>query len=140
MSKLSSEMYQMHEILDGYIAIHDKIFKFSLRKAIPIPGLFKPIDYGQHFRELGSLVSALEQVVNSVSNGAEVPSVFQQYAMSLMKTMQFLRDMCKQLHDKSQGDLQSYTMLQYKSDVVMYERLVEEYRSLGSALNAYIRK
>ncbi len=140
MSELPSEMYQVHEILIGYTAIHDKIFKVSLRKAIPIPGLFKSINYGQHFSELSSLVSALGQVVNSASKKADVPSLFQQYVVALIKTMQFLRDMCKQLHDKSQGDLQSYTMHQYKSDVAMYERLVEEYRSLGSALNAYIRK
>ena len=140
MSELSSKIYQVHEILDSYIAIHDKIFKFSLRKAIPIPGIFKSIDYGQCFRDLGSLISALEQVADPASNRAGLPSVFQQYVAALLKTMLFLREMCKQLRVKSQGDLQSYSMQQYKSDVAIYERLVEEYRSLGSALNDYIRK
>ncbi|HBR16579.1 MAG TPA: hypothetical protein DD725_03070, partial [Deltaproteobacteria bacterium] len=55
------------------------------------------------------------------------------------RAMRFLRDMCKRLYDKSQGDLQSYTMDQYKSDVAIYERLVDKYSSLGSALNQYIR-
>ena len=140
MSELPNEMYQVHAILERYIAIHDKIFKFSLRKVIPIPGLFKPIDYGQHFRKLDSLVSALEQLAISTGNRAGVPSVFQQYVMALLKTMQFLRDMCTRLCDKSQGDLQSYTMGQYKSDVTIYEGLVEKYRSLGLTLNEYIRK
>jgi hypothetical protein len=140
MSELSSEIYQVHEIFNRYISIHDKIFKFSLRKAIPIPGIFKTIDYGQHFRDLGSLVSALEQIADPASSRAGVPSFFQQYVAALLKTMLFLRDMCKQLHDKSQGDLQSYSMQQYKSDVATYERLVEKHRSLGIALNDYIRK
>ena len=140
MSELPSEIYKVHEILNRYIAVHDKIFKFSLRKVVPIPGLFKSIDYGQHFGELGSLVSALERVVNSTSNRADVPGVFQRYASALIKAMQSLRDMCKQLHDKSQGDLQSYTAHQYKSDVAIYDKLVEEYRSLGSTLNEYIRR
>lgn len=140
MSELPSEMYQVHAILKRYVAIHDKIFKFSLRKAIPIPGFFKPIDYGQHFRELDSLVSALEQLAICTSNRAGVPSVFHQYVTALLKTMQFLRDMCRRLYDKSQGDLQSYTMGQYKSDVTTYEGLMEKYRSLGSTLNEYIRK
>jgi hypothetical protein len=140
MSELPDEMYQVHEILDRYITIHDKIFKFSLRKAIPIPGIFKPIDYDQHFRELGSLVSALEQVANSASNKTGGTNIFQHYVTALLKTIRFLRDMCKQLYDKSQGDLQSYSMQQYKSDVAMYERLVKEYCSLGLALNEYIRK
>ena len=140
MPELPSEMYQVHAILERYIAIHDKIFKFSLRKAIPIPGLFKPIDYGQHFRELDTLVSAFKQLVISTSNRAEVPGVFQQYITALLKTMQFLRDMCKRLYDKSQNVLQSYTMDQYKSDVTTYEELVEKYRLLGSTLNEYIQK
>ena len=140
MSELPSEMYQVHAILERYVAIHDKIFKFSLRKAIPIPGLFKSIDYGQHRRELDSLVSTLEQLAISTSNRAGVPRVFQQYVTALLKTMQFLRDMCRRLYDKSQGDLRSYTMGQYKSDVTTYEGLVEEYRALGSTLNEYIRK
>jgi hypothetical protein len=58
----------------------------------------------------------------------------------LLQTMQFLRDMCRRLYDKSQGDLQSYTISQYKSDVTTYEGLTEKYRSLGSTLNEYIRK
>lgn len=135
-----SEIYQVHEILDRYIAIHDKIFKFSLRKAIPIPGISKPIDYGLHFRELSSLISALEKVAESASNRDVVPNVFQQFVTALLKTMQFLRDMCQQLHGKSQGDLQSYSRQQYKSDIARYEGLVEEYRSRGSALNDYIHK
>ena len=140
MSELPSEMYQVHAILERYVAIHDKIFRFSLRKAIPIPGLFKPIDYGQHFKELDSLVSALEQLAISTSNRAGVPIVFHQYVTALLRTMQFLRDMSRRLYDKTQGDLQSYTMGQYKSDVTAYERLVEEYGELGSTLNEYIRK
>ncbi|MEK6692627.1 MAG: hypothetical protein AABY44_04285 [Nitrospirota bacterium] len=139
MSELPNEMYQVHSILERYVVIHDKIFKFSLRKAIPIPGLFKPIDYGQHFRELDSLISALEQLAISTSNKAGIPNVFQQYVTALLKTMQFLRDMCRRLYDKSQGDLQSYKMGQYKSDVTRYEGLVEKYRSLGSTLNESIR-
>jgi hypothetical protein len=140
MSELPSEMYQVHAILERYVAIHDKIFRFSLRKAIPIPGLFRPIDYGQHFKELDSLVSALEQLAISTSNRAGVPSMFQQYVTALLKTMQFLRDMSRRLYDKTQGDLQSYTMGKYKSDVTTYEGLVGEYRALGSTLNEYIRK
>lgn len=140
MSELPSEMYQVHAMLERYVAIHDQIFKFSFRKTLPIPGLFKPIDYGQHFSKLDFLVSELEQLAISTRNRAEVPSVFQQYVNALLKAMQFLRDMCRRLYDKSQGNLQSYTMDQYKSDVASYEGLVEKYRLLGSTLNEYIRK
>jgi hypothetical protein len=140
MAELPSEMYQVQAILDRYIVIHDKIFKFSLRKAIPIPGIFKPIDFGQHFRDLDSLASELEQVAICTSDRAEVPEVFQQYVNALLRTIQFLRDMCNRLYDKSEGDLQSYKMNQYKADVSEYEGLVEKYCLLGSELNEYVRK
>lgn len=140
MSGLPNEIYQVHSILDRYIIIHDTIFKFSLRKAIPIPGVFKPIDYRQHLRELDALGSELQDIAKSTTNITTVPNVFQQFIEALQDTMQFLRDMCRRLYEKSQGDLQSYTQGQYKSDVTKYEMLVKNYRELGTKLNEAIRK
>ena len=127
-------MDQVHLILERYIAIHEKIFKFSWRKAIPIPGLFKPIDYGQHFVELNSLVSALEELADSANNRAGATSAFQQYVTALLDAMRFLRDMCKRLYDKKQGILKGYTIDQYESDVTTYQGLVAKYRALGLKL------
>ncbi len=137
---MPSEMYQVHEILDRYVAIHDKIFKFSLRKAIPIPGIFKAIDYGQHVRDLDSLASALDQIAISTNNRNEVPVVFKEYITALLKTIKFLRDMCEHLHGKAEGDLRSYKMNQYKADVKEYEELVNKYCSLGKVSNEYIHR
>jgi hypothetical protein len=133
-------MDQVHLILERYIAIHEKIFKFSLRKAIPIPGLFKPIDYGQHFVELNSLVSALEEVADSANNGTQATSASQQYVTALLNIMKVLRDMCKRLYDKSQGNLKNYSIDQYESDVTTYHGLLAKYRSLGLKFNEYNRK
>ncbi len=140
MSELPSEMYQVHAILERYIAIHDKIFKFSFRKAIPIPGLFKAIDYGEHLRELDSLAAKLDHIADSTNNRGGIPTVYQQYVTILLQTIQFLRDMCRRLYVKSQGELQNYSMAQYKSDVTAYEGLVRKYRELGLSLNQYLRK
>lgn len=141
MSGLPNEIYQVHSILDRYIVIHDAIFKFSLRKAIPIPGVFKPIDYGKHLGQLDALVSELQDIAKSTTNITTVQkNVFLQYIVALQDTMQFLRDMCRRLYEKSQGDLSSYTQRQYKSDVNKYEMLVKNYRELGTKLNAVIRK
>ena len=140
MSKFPREVYQLQWILDRYVVIHDKIFKFSLREVIPIPGLFKPIDFGQHSRELDHLISTLEQISTSTRNKGGFPDVFQQYVTALLKAMQFLRDICRQLYDVSQGDLKSYKMGLYKSDVTTYEGLVEKYLSLGLKLNEDIHK
>ena len=138
MSGLPDEIYQSHEILKRYIIIHDKIFKFSWRKAIPIPGLFKPINYGQHAVDLDFLASALEEIITKVDTKADVPDVFVQYIAALLNTIRFLCHMCNRLYNKSQGDLRSYTLDQYNSDMAIYERLVDNYRSLGTVLNQNI--
>lgn len=139
MFELPNEIYQTHEILEKYIVIHDKIFKFSWRKAIPIPGLFKPINYGQHADDLDFLASALEEIISKVEKKADVPDMFVQYITALFNTIKFLSHMCNRLYYKSQGDLQSYTLDQYNSDMAIYERLVDNYRSLGTELNQYTR-
>ena len=38
----------VNDILSRYILIHDQIIKFSIRKLIPIPGLFKAIPFCTH--------------------------------------------------------------------------------------------
>ena len=53
MPDLPEELIRANAILREYVAIHDAIFKFSWRKAIPIPGLFKATDFVAHFRDLG---------------------------------------------------------------------------------------
>jgi len=133
-------MDQLQLILARYIAIHEKIFKFSLLKAIPIPGLFKPIDYGRHFAELDSVVPDLEKLAASADNRAGTTSEYEQYVSALLDTMRFLRDMCKRLHDKRQGGLKDYTIDQYESDVATYQGLVAKYRSLGLKLNESKRR
>ena len=140
MKEIPRELYQVHTILDRYISIHDKIFKFSLRKAIPIPGIFKPINYGQNFMELDSLASDLEQLNVPSGNGPGPQEIFQQYVTTLLATIKFLRDMCRRLYEKSEGDLQGYPMNQYNADVTRYEELVDNYQKIGSILNEYIRK
>lgn len=136
MIRLPNEIYEVHRILERYIVIHDAIFKFSWREIIPIPGLFKPIKFGQHVADLNSLISSLDKLSTCLLK-VGVPEIFNQYILALLDTVRFLRDMCKRLYDKSQGD-QSYTKDQYKSDMAIYERFVNKYRSLGSAMNQYI--
>jgi len=138
MTTYINELYEVHGILDRYIIIHDTIFKFSWRQTIPIPGFFKPIHYGQHVDALNTLISSLDNLSTSVSKNDDAPDVFNQYILSLLETMKFLRNMCSRLYDKSQGDLQSYPMDQYRADVATYERLVEKYHTLGATLNQYI--
>ena len=62
MPDLPEELIRANTILGEYVAIHDAIFKFSWRKTLPIPGLFKTTDFGSHFRDLDRLASKLAAI------------------------------------------------------------------------------
>ena len=49
----------VNDILSRYILIHDQIIKFSIRKLIPIPGLFKAIPFCTHENDLDALLGEL---------------------------------------------------------------------------------
>ena len=56
---LPDELIRTNAILGKYAAIHDAIFKFSWRRTLPIPGIFKATDFGAHFKDLNRLASKL---------------------------------------------------------------------------------
>ena len=132
MNRLSDNLLLVNEILQGYISIHDHVFKPSLRKSIRIPRFFKPIDFGKHFEELGVLANELEEIAISTDMDDQ-HSVFQEYVTALHSTIKELRFLCGKLLEKSEGA--SYSVEQYKSDIASYQNLAAEYRAIGSKLN-----
>ena len=52
----------VNNLLLQYIKIHNNIFKFSLRRIIPIPFIFKAIDFETHGRETENILSQLEEI------------------------------------------------------------------------------
>ena len=140
MPVLTEELIQAHAILGEYVAIHDAIFKFSWRKALPIPGLFKAIDYGDHFRDLGRLASKLASISLTLKAESGSLEVFHQYTAALLEAVQALREICGRLYEKSQGDLSKYSMAEYNANVKTYEGLVNKYQALGVTLNRHIRR
>jgi len=132
MSHFPPQMHEVNAILTEYVSIHEEIFGFSWRKIIPIPGLFRAIDYGQHYRQLGLLVGRLNTILNSSAND-DLPLVFSHYLNALLSTVGALRDMCESLLEKSKGG--DYPLVQYRADVARYESLVREYSDLGAHLN-----
>ncbi|MGB3194013.1 MAG: hypothetical protein WBC39_01830 [Phycisphaerae bacterium] len=138
MVPVPDEMLEAHAILSQYVAVHDEIFKFSWRKVLPIPGIFKPIDYGRHHSQLTSLSTRLERVLESLRRIPDAPAIFPVYVAALLDTVAYLRDMCQKLYEKSQGDMASYSKEAYRRDVDTYHELVNAYRSLGAQVNRYV--
>jgi hypothetical protein len=138
MPDLPEELIRANDILGKYVAIHDAIFKFSWRKSLPIPGLFKATDFGAHYRDLDRLASKLAAI--SEKSKAESGSLegFPQYAAALLESIQFLREICRRFYEQSQGALSKYPMAEYNANVKTYEGLVNKCQELGAALNQYL--
>ena len=86
---------RVNRVLPRYVEIHDSIFKFSIRHAIPLPGIFKPIDYHSHYEGLYFLKEELEEIVVSLSNlpaaeneaEAQFVRVLDAYSNALLNTI-----------------------------------------------------
>lgn len=139
MPDLPNELIRVNKILHEYTAIHDAIFKFSWRKALPIPGLFKPTDFGSHLKHLSRLAAKLSAISSALKANSESLEGSHEYATALLETVQALRDICGRFYEKSQGNPGSYPMAEYNTDLKSYEVLVNKCQELGVALNQRMR-
>jgi hypothetical protein len=140
MPDLPDELIRINSILHEYVAIHDAIFKFSWRKAIPIPGLFKPTDFGAHFKDLSRLASKLTALSSAMKTNSAALEGAQQYAAALLEAVQALRGICGRFYEKSQGHLSKYPMAEYNADLKVYEGLVNKCQEVGTVLNRQLHK
>ena len=132
------ELIRTNAILGKYVAIHDAIFKFSWRKTLPIPGLFKAIDYGAHSKDLGRLASKLTAISSALKAESGSLEAYQ-YTAALLEAVQALREICRRYHEKSQGNVSKYPMAEYNANLKTYEGLMNKCQALGVALNRRIR-
>lgn len=137
---LIDEAAMIGELLHRYIDVHNRIFKPSLRHIIPIPGIFKRIDYQQHFESLRFVEMDLEPIL---SNIAESPLAAHEFAVALLAygsalhdAIVQLREICGNLFQKADGTI-DYTRGQYKQDLSNYHESVGRYRQLGVRVNEY---
>ncbi len=138
----------VNDILSRFIAIHDDISKFSFRKLIPIPGIFKAIDYCIHETNLGDLAAklghvrqqmALEMVHSTVPSEAEFLAALEDYSSALLDTIEQLLLISASLCRKAEG-ARDYPMERYNKEMSHYNLLVEKYRSLGRRLNSLLQR
>ncbi|HSQ50499.1 MAG TPA: hypothetical protein VLL94_04450, partial [Nitrospiraceae bacterium] len=103
MPDLPDKLIRTNAILGEYVTIHDAIFKFSWRKTLPIPGLFKSTDFGSHFRDLDRLASKLAAISAALKAEPEALKGSHQYTEALLETIRALRDICRRFYEQSQG-------------------------------------
>jgi hypothetical protein len=138
MPDLPEELTRTNAILDEYVAIHDAIFKFSWRKALPIPGLFKATDFGAHVRDLDRLASKLADISAALKAESGALEGSHQYMAAVLEAIQALREICRRFYEKSQCNLSKYPMAEYNANLRDYEALVNKCQELGVALNQRI--
>jgi hypothetical protein len=138
MPDLPNELIRANAILREYIVIHDMIFKFSWRKIVPVPGIFKATDFGAHFRDLSRLASELADLSSELKAESGSLEGSQQYTAALLEAVQALREICGRFYAKSQGDLSKYPMAEYNANLKTYEGLMNKCQQLGAALNQHL--
>lgn len=141
--------WNTNDILSQYVAIHDDIFKTSIRHAIPIPWIFKAIDFGAHLGKIENIVPELENCDSKIKLFAENVSgqereyldLLSQYVSALIEAVSRLKIVVSALYAKSQSFVNSnYDWKNYKSDLAKYERSVQDYMAIGGRLNELFEK
>ena len=127
----------VNDILRIYVLIHDQIFKGSVRRLIPIPGLFKAIPYCAHKNDLGSLRSELAAARDSISDHilglrgvataeGEFIGMLDEYSAALNDTICQLHGISSELCLKGRGE-GDYPYRRYRADMGSYNESVERY-------------
>lgn len=126
------------ELLHRYIIVHDDIFKFSIRRILPIPGLFQAIDFPSHVATLDEIGDELSDTISDVATSAYadhmIPMLLVGYGNALLTTVNHLRSICDRLGRKAERE--DYPNEDYNRDVAEYQALVREYQRHGAKLNA----
>jgi len=133
---------EINGLLNRYIEIHNSVFKFSWRKAIPLPFFFKPINFDslhnkaeQILSELSSsnkrITLLLEYINQKESHFAHFLS---EYCTALMETVSLLKRILYQLYLKSENS-NEYNLDEHNKMLKLYKEAVNRYSAMGSRLN-----
>lgn len=137
---------QINELLGKYIEIHDAVFKLSWRKIIPLPFIFKRVDFGHLHTGAEQILSQLgtcDQRINNLTEGLtqqenRFAHFLSEYCVALIETVSLLRGILDQLHLKSE-DSGRYSLTEYNRECDLYKNAVDKYSAMGNQLNELYR-
>jgi len=138
--------WNVNDLLSQYVAIHDDVFKTSIRHIIPIPGIFRAIDFGAHLQKVGNIVSELKNcdrkmkslITDLTSDEREHLDLLSKYTGALIETVSRFKVVLGALYAKSQSFTNSnYDWNNYKNDLAKYKDAVQGYMAFGEKLNNF---
>ena len=147
--KIVELSWNVNNLLSQYIAIHDDVFETSIRNIIPIPGIFKVIDFGAYIQKTENIIPELENCDSKIKSLAdnfsgeerEYLDLLSKYVGALIETVSRLKVVLDALYAKSQSFINSnYDWSNYKIDLAKYEQSVQNYLIVGGRLNELFQK
>jgi predicted RNase H-like nuclease (RuvC/YqgF family) len=132
---------EVNVLVKEYVEIERDIFKPSLRKSLPIPGFFRPVDYKSHYGRLGQVLEELEKIKKEISSlRPESQSLegrflitLRSYVTGLANALVQLKTMCLHLDERSEGG--SYSKGEYREEARKLRELERKYFETGKKLN-----
>ena len=131
-------LQELGECLSQYISIHDKVLAVNLRHIIPIPFIYKPINYKQvaEIFQVNSNKLTIIAISLTAINPADV-DIPLTYIKNLRAAVQKLRTICLGGADIVDG--KPYKRRDLNSDFDEYDKLIEAYSSMGNVMNSWMR-
>jgi hypothetical protein len=132
-------------LLTDFIEVHDDLFAPSffttLRRAVPVPGIFKAIDFEAHAQRLQRILGGVREVRAQAglqrNGGADLIAVvtffraFDDFCGALESTVSHLAGICEQMSRDRSG---RPSWREYNHAVKEYERLRSNQMDAGTRL------
>jgi hypothetical protein len=137
---LDALVWDVNDQLNCYIAAHDAVFKTSWRNVVPIPGIFRPIPFGELAKDLAEVCSSLAELRQRAASAKILPdesgarAAAESYLHHLLATAEQLKAICEKNAGVALGTGR-YAMDDYNADVAEYQARVARYSAAGRGLN-----
>ncbi len=129
------------QVLAAYVGLHNEVFRFSLRRLLPIPWLFRPIPFDKHVAAAAALRRSLDIYGEPLRNRAAPGTsgaILVGYMRALSEAIDSFRFVCEQLNRKREGG--SYPRAKYDRDLAEYQSSVMRYQDWGLKLNRLMER
>ena len=130
----------------GCVGIHNHLFRPSLRRIIPVPFFFVPIDVNASLEAADLAVELLQKsaatandMLSSATHDEQLYlELLLKYVSRLIETINRLETVLEGLCAKLGG--QRYGWSDYRRDIREYKSSIDRYTALGTAMNEQYRR